>query len=260
MLHASLLVSCLVGASLAHDIYPGKCPDFTPMKGFDWEKFSANVWYVTQKFSTKSSCLTYEFKTDNLGFKSVEQIRQLPFKEAIGVDHEYKYTGKLFAPQESTPAKMVVRFPLNAIGSASYVVTDTDYETYGMVCTCQSVDLFITTAHRISCSILQRDPVENEEITKKLMDTVEEKYTHDFDKIDQDNCEYNREKAWNIDVDKIIGNLGNADETEVDYYADVEILSREELAEIASDISSSFEGSKLTVEELKEKAVEQDII
>jgi len=77
------------------------------------------------------------------------------------------------------------------------------------------------------------------------MDTVEEKYTHDFDKIDQDNCEYNREKAWNIDVDKIIGNLGNADET---------------LAEIASDISTSFEGSKLTVEELKEKAVEQDII
>merc|ERR1711973_915487 len=237
----SLIAASLLSLVASHEMYPGKCPDFSPMQGFDWERFSEGRWYVTRKFSTKSSCLTYEFKTDNLGFKSIEQIRQLPFKDAIGVDHEYKYTGKLFAPQESTPAKMVVRFPLNAIGSASYVVTDTDYDTYGMVCTCQSVDLFITTAHRISCSILQRDPVEDEEITKKLMDTVEEKYTHDFDKIDQENCEYNREKAWNIDVDKIIGNLGNADET---------------LAEIASDISTSFEGSKLTVEELKEKAVE----
>merc|ERR1712136_500574 len=129
-----------------------------------------------------------------------------------------------------------------------------------MVCTCQSIDLFLATIHRISCSILQRDPVEDEKITKKLMDTVEEKYAHDFKKIDHENCEYKREKAWTIDTDKIISNLGNADETEVDYYADVEILSREELAEIASDISTSFEGSKLTVAELNKTAVEQDII
>ncbi|XP_023325326.1 uncharacterized protein LOC111699024 isoform X3 [Eurytemora carolleeae] len=86
----------LLPAVFSHEIYPGKCPDFTPMKQFDWTKFSSGVWYVIQKFDTKSSCLTYEFKTDNLGFKSVEQIRQLPFKEAIGVDHQYKYTGKLF--------------------------------------------------------------------------------------------------------------------------------------------------------------------
>ena len=26
---------------------------------------------------------------------------------------------------------------LDAIGSASYVVTETDYDNYGMVCTCQ---------------------------------------------------------------------------------------------------------------------------
>ena len=68
---------------------------------------------MTRKFATKSSCLTYEFKTDPEGFKSVEQVRQLPFSERVGLDHEYVYTGKLYSPQESTPAKMIVRFPLS---------------------------------------------------------------------------------------------------------------------------------------------------
>jgi len=238
-----LLLALAAGPGSAHEIYPGKCPDFTPMQGFDWEKFSATPWYVTHKFSTRSSCLTYDFKVDALGFKSVEQVRQLPFKDAVGVDHEYKYTGKLYVPQESTPAKMVVRFPLNAIGSASYVVTDTDYDTYGMVCTCQSVDLFITFAHRVSCSILQRAQEEDTEITKRLKDTVEEKYQHDFDKIDQSSCDYDREKVWNIDVDKIIGSVNGADDS---------------LSEIAADIGTSFEGSKLTVEDLKERV--KDIV
>merc|ERR1711922_84561 len=71
-------------------------------------------------FDTKSSCLTYNFKTDNLGFKSVEQIRQLPFKDAVGIDHDYKYTGKLFVPQESVPSNMIVRFPLRN-GSVHYL-------------------------------------------------------------------------------------------------------------------------------------------
>merc|ERR1719154_48810 len=164
----SFALLLIVGAVFGHEINPGKCPDFNPMKSFDWEKFSSGVWYVTQKFDTKSTCLTYEFKTDNLGFKSIEQIRQLPFKDAVGIDHDYKYTGKLFVPQESVPSKMIVRFPLNAIGSASYVILDTDYDSYGLLCTCQAMDLFITTAHRISCSILQRTAQENEAVTEKM--------------------------------------------------------------------------------------------
>ena len=42
---------------------------------FLWLQFSAGVWYVTEKFGTKGTCLTYQFKTDNLGFKSVEQVK-----------------------------------------------------------------------------------------------------------------------------------------------------------------------------------------
>ena len=117
--------------------------------------------YVTHKFDTSSSCLTYKFKQDNLGFKSIEQQRQLPLVGTVGLDHEYmwvsqdwrwdrsgsqsqpfetgndtieivlhkiinllkprcgcnlnicSYTGNLYAPSESTPAKMIVRFPLS---------------------------------------------------------------------------------------------------------------------------------------------------
>jgi hypothetical protein len=38
-------------------------------------QFATGVWYVTNKFDTKSACLTYEFKTDELGFKSIEQVK-----------------------------------------------------------------------------------------------------------------------------------------------------------------------------------------
>merc|ERR1712107_898544 len=106
--------------------------EFEPMQGFDWDQFFNGVWYVTQKFATRSTCLTYEFTTDELGFKEITQLRQLPYSEKVGLDHEYKYTGKLYAANEAQPAKMNVRFPLNPIGAASFVVLDTDYTSYGL--------------------------------------------------------------------------------------------------------------------------------
>jgi len=215
-----LIFAAAVSLSIGHELYLGKCPSLSPMKQFNWDQFSSDVWYVVRKFATKSSCLTYNFKTDNLGFKSVEQIRQLPLKDAVGIDHDYTYTGKLFVPQESVPSNMLVKFPLNAIGSASYVVLDTDYTTYGLLCTCQDMDLFIASAHRISCSILQKSASEDAAVIEKMSALVPEKYQHDFKKIDHENCEYDREKAWNIDVDKIFSGVGSADDTETDYYDD----------------------------------------
>merc|ERR1719209_308517 len=89
MLRLFLVVTVCSLSALGHEYFPGQCPNFTPMSGFDWGKFSTGVWYVTQKFATKSSCLTYQFKTDDLGFKSIEQVRQLPYSERVGLDHEY---------------------------------------------------------------------------------------------------------------------------------------------------------------------------
>merc|ERR1711936_1555642 len=170
---SAFLLGLILGVATAHEYFPEKCSEFTPMQGFDWDQFANGVWYVTQKFATRSTCLTYEFTTDELGFKEITQLRQLPYSEKVGLDHEYKYTGKLYAANEAVPAKMNVRFPLNPIGAANFVVLDTDYTSYGLICTCQEIDLFITTGHRRSCSMLQR--------------AVEE------------------EKAWTIDPEKVIG-------------------------------------------------------
>jgi len=233
----SLLHTIIVSG---HEYFPGQCPSFTPMSGFSWSQFSTGTWYVTQKFATQSTCLTYEFKTDNLGFKSVEQVRQLPYTDRVPLEHEYVYTGKLYAPQESSPASMIVRFPLNVVGSSSYIVLDTDYDNYAMVCTCQDMDLFFTYAHRLSCSILQRRPEEDPAITNKmreLLDNQVENASHDFDKIKHEGCDYNKEKVLNIDVDKILGLKGDSG-----------------LREAVESVASEFEFSKKTLNEFQEEA------
>eukprot|EP00092_Neocalanus_flemingeri_P044669 GFUD01049622.1.p1 GENE.GFUD01049622.1~~GFUD01049622.1.p1 ORF type:complete len:126 (+),score=56.82 GFUD01049622.1:27-380(+) len=109
-----------------------------------------------------------------------------------------------------------------------------------MVCTCQDMDLFFTYAHRLSCSILQRAKEEDPEITKKmikLIDSQIENVSHDFDKIKQAGCEHGKEKALNIDVDKILGLKGDAG-----------------LREAVESVSSEFEFNQKTLEEIKEEA------
>merc|ERR1712038_1036190 len=205
------LVLTLLGRSDSHSMHSGQCPNFTPMSGFDWDKFSSGLWYVTQKFDTKSTCLTYEFKTDNLGFKSIEQTNEIPYTEQLGIDNHYIYTGKLYTPQESVPANMIVRFPLNIIGSASFVVLDTDYDNYGLLCTCQDVNLVLTYAHRRSCSILHRDPDPSEANTetaaaaKRLLDSQVAAASHDFDAIPHSGCSYDTSGSLNINVDTLLG-------------------------------------------------------
>jgi len=131
---------------------------------------------------------------------------------------------------------------LDVIGASSYVVMDTDYDTYGMVCTCQDMDLFFTFAHRRSCSILQRDPIEENSITEKMAALIDEEVndaSHDFDKIKQEGCDYDKEKVLNIDVDKILGLKGNSD-------------VREEVDSVASE----FEFTKGSLDDVKEEAID----
>merc|ERR1712177_50423 len=193
-----LLVLMVAGLASAHEYFPEKCPEFEPMQGFDWDQFSDGVWYVTQKFATRSTCLTYEFTTDELGFKEITQLRQLPYSEKVGLDHEYKYTGKLYAANEAQPAKMNVRFPLNPIGAASFVVLDTDYLI-------------------------------------ELLDSQVPDSSHDFDPIKQEGCEHGREKAWTIDPEKVIGGgVGSSVREAVDQIAnEFEFKTAEQVKEEA---------------------------
>jgi len=213
-----LLVLMVAGLASSHEYFPEKCPEFEPMQGFDWDQFSNGVWYVTQKFATRSTCLTYEFTTDELGFKEITQLRQLPYSEKVGLDHEYKYTGKLYAANEAQPAKMNVR--------------------YALICICQEIDLFITTGHRRSCSILQRAVEEDEAITDKLIELLDSQVpdsSHDFDPIKQEGCEHGREKAWTIDPEKVIGGgVGSSVREAVDQIAnEFEFKTAEQVKEEA---------------------------
>ena len=63
---------------------------------------------------------------------------------------------------------------LGLLGTASFIVLDTDYENYGLVCTCQSTKIVfeIFTFHRRSCTILQRRPVRDAEIAKKVQEPI----------------------------------------------------------------------------------------
>eukprot|EP00090_Calanus_glacialis_P026281 TRINITY_DN4129_c0_g2_i1.p1 TRINITY_DN4129_c0_g2~~TRINITY_DN4129_c0_g2_i1.p1 ORF type:complete len:123 (-),score=38.79 TRINITY_DN4129_c0_g2_i1:161-484(-) len=102
------------------------------------------------------------------------------------------------------------------------------------------MDLFFTYAHRLSCSILQREQTEDPAITKRMRDLVDSQVdnaSHDFDKIKQEGCDYNKEKVLNIDVDKILGLKGDSG-----------------LREAVESVASEFEFSKKTLKDIQEEA------
>merc|ERR1712077_190142 len=104
------------------------------------------------------------------------------------------------------------------------------------------MDLFLTYAHRRSCSILQREAAEAAGLTEKMsspLDAQIEEASHDFDRIKQEGCEYNKEKVLNIDVDKILGLKGDS-----------------ELRDVVNESASELEFDKKTIEEIREEAVE----
>merc|ERR1712018_881024 len=210
------LLSC-ASFVFAHDEYRGKCPTFSPMQGFDWNRFKNGRWYAVEKFdTTQSKCITYNFQEDENGFKEIVQNSEITSLERVAVDNKFRYVGKLATPSPSNPANMLVRFQLNFFGSASFVVMDTDYENYALICTCQSKKILFDalTFHRRSCTILQRTPEIDTTIVDEMKDLLNsqvkmddgELADHDFDNVRHDNCNYNDdEKGLQIDIERIVG-------------------------------------------------------
>ena len=56
------------------------------------------------------------------------------------------------------------------LGSATFVVMDTDYDNHALLCTCQDKKFFFDflTFHRRSCTILQRTPIRDTSVTSKV--------------------------------------------------------------------------------------------
>jgi len=235
--NSGFLLFLAFGFCLAHDEYYGSCPVLTPMSEFSWEKFRSGIWYATEKFDTSSKCLTYQFKEDEDGDFFVEQTSVLTGLRRVSVDNKVKYRGRLDAPYEKEPANMIVKFTLNPFGTASFVVLDTDYNNYALVCTCQAKKflLDVLTFHRRSCTILQRSPELDSNISRKLHDLLNEQIPasdgdeladHDFDVISHTGCDYaDNGKGLQLDVEKIVGASTDENASPNDYgdwYGDTE--------------------------------------
>lgn len=228
-----LLVLLFVGVVFGHDTYTGTCPKFPPMSGFDWNKFKQGTWYAVEKFGTKQAkCVTYDFQEDDFGFREVVQNSENTLMERLTFDNNIRYVGKLAAVSSSIPADMIVRFQLNPIGAASFVIMDTDYDNSALLCTCQDKKFFFDflTFHRRSCTILQRSQMRDTSVTSKFHDLINEKIesnaSHDFDVISHETCSYNSPgKGLQVDVEKVVGSIfgGNQDDYIIDgdYQAEV---------------------------------------
>nr|XP_003703611.1 PREDICTED: apolipoprotein D-like isoform X1 [Megachile rotundata] len=160
------LAGCFVFAK-AHTYHMGGCPIVEPMQGFQMSRF-LGVWYVIQKTSTASKCITYNYtRGEEPGEYVITQDSDHPMLGLTPLKHEYHYTGELSVPEPSTPGRMQVRFPLSVAGSASHVVFLTDYDNYAGIFTCQK----LAFAHRQSATILSR----HRELSKVYVDQIRER-------------------------------------------------------------------------------------
>ncbi|XP_025837316.1 apolipoprotein D isoform X2 [Agrilus planipennis] len=182
-----------------HSYNLGDCPAVEPMQDFDMNRM-LGIWYAVQKTSTASSCVIYNFTRTNEPYEyDLEQYSQ---HFAIGLTplkHEYKYTGKLHVPDKAVPAKMFAKFPLNFLGSASYVVFATDYDTFAGIFTCQK----LAFARRESATILSR----RRTLDKMYIDKIRSKLSSygvdpfELSPISQENCPKNLTEGVNINID-----------------------------------------------------------
>lgn len=184
-----------------HSYSLGDCPVIDPMTPFSMERM-LGVWYVIQKTSTASTCITYNFtKLDEPDNFQLEQTSQHFILGLTPLAHEYHYTGRLSVPDSAVPARMKVKFPLNVLGKASFTVFMTDYDTFAAVYTCQGLGI----GHRDSATILSRTRTLDKVFVDKVRSRLASYNIDPFDLsiISQRNCPKNKNgtNGLNIDID-----------------------------------------------------------
>lgn len=176
-------VLAILSTVAGHSYHLGNCPTVESQKNFEMDRFLGK-WYVIQKTSTGSKCLTDTYaKTNETGKYVIQQVSEHLILGLTSLNHEYTYEGIITVPDSSDPATMVVRFPLSLAGSASYIVFMTDYDNYAGVFTCQK----LAFAHRQSASILSRSP----NLDKIYMDKIRNRLRdYGVDPYDLSNIEH----------------------------------------------------------------------
>ncbi|XP_012141143.2 apolipoprotein D isoform X2 [Megachile rotundata] len=158
------LAGCFVFAK-AHTYHMGGCPIVEPMQGFQMSRF-LGVWYVIQKTSTASKCITYNYTRG-----------EEPGEYVITQDSDHPMLG--------------------VAGSASHVVFLTDYDNYAGIFTCQK----LAFAHRQSATILSR----HRELSKVYVDQIRERLSSfgvdpfDLSIVPQTGCSRNND-TFDINV------------------------------------------------------------
>lgn len=189
----------------------GACPTVDPFPEFDVSKFLGR-WFVIQKFSTASSCWTYDFlKNDTDNSFRIEQSREQFLLDTLGYDHTYKYIGTLDLPDPERPGALRVRFPMSVAGKADYIIFSTDYENYAGIYSCQPL-LF---GHRRTASILSRKPTLDQVFINKVRSKLDSFSVdpHDFSIISQKNCAHSN-RTISVDPDTFSApSIGNAVKT-----------------------------------------------
>ncbi|XP_043678351.1 apolipoprotein D-like [Vespula pensylvanica] len=191
------LAGCLTLAK-AHTYHMGSCPIVEPMHGFQMNKF-LGIWYVIQKTSTASRCITYNYtRGEEPGEYLITQDSDHPVLGLTPLKHEYHYTGELSVPELSTPARMQVRFPLSVAGTASHIIFTTDYDNYAGIFTCQK----LAFAHRQSATILSK----RRDLDKDIIDRIKAKLSgygvdpYDLSIISQNGCPHDND-TFDINID-----------------------------------------------------------
>ena len=67
MLWLTVMLLC-VSVAQGHEYYSGKCPDFSPMRNWDWERFKGD-WWAALKMNSRSSCIRYNYDVDEDGVR-----------------------------------------------------------------------------------------------------------------------------------------------------------------------------------------------
>ncbi|KAK5638388.1 hypothetical protein RI129_012683 [Pyrocoelia pectoralis] len=147
-----VLFCCTAVQINGHSYGLGSCPVIPPMQDFNIHRM-LGVWYVIQKTSTASTCITYNFtKLPEPYEYHLEQVSQHFILGLTPLKHEYKYRGRLTVPDNAIPSKMKVKFTLNPLGKADFTIFMTDYDVYAALYTCQGLGI----GHRDSVTILSR--------------------------------------------------------------------------------------------------------
>ena len=161
------LTVMVISASVVqcHEYYSGKCPDFSPMRDFDWGRFSGD-WWAALKMNSRSSCIRYSYDLED-GERVVTETKLLPVIGRFGVPSAVKSRGSLTSARPGGPSSLMeVVWNTGPVSSANaavmgpllsdteYVILDTDYTDKALICSCRDLNMGFFAANRRSCALL----------------------------------------------------------------------------------------------------------